>query len=128
MIVFLGDVSGESSDATVHVEMVQRLTPGFEAGLPHISNKSELTINDLKSMCFPSFSARPDSSDLASFLADYHVPFLVGHSVKMHEFAPRQTMVYFEFDSQVQNDLLDSQDSAIYSDYDIPDAPFRYLI
>ena len=127
-MVFIGDVVGDINSAEgVNCSKVKRLTPSFNSELIHVANKSELTATNFKTMCFSSFSARPDLTDLAYFLADSRVPFLVGQSLEMYENAPRNKMLYFEFDNFKHDEMEASQDSAIYSDYDTSvAAPFRY--
>jgi hypothetical protein len=120
LIIFIGDLSGQSSNPTPCSTRLSRLSPINKLIPYHVPNKDLLTISDLAKKCFSSLVTKSSSEDLALLLADYHLPSLIGHFVIMRKNPPRGQMVYFEFDSDGVSETDDSDqfDSAYCTDYD----------
>ena len=128
LMVFIGELSGKTSHPNPTKPILHRLTPNLGPGPQHVPSKSHLLTSDLKKMCFSSILSRPIGTDLATFLADYHLPFLVGHAMVMRKNPPRNKMQYFLFDSLYPDDEFGTNDSALGDDIEDDIEPiFRYF-
>ena len=94
-MVFVGEVSGTSSTPNPTIIKLPRLTPGLNVDSYHVADKDLLTIRDIGRLLLDTQLSPTTSRDLAIILADYHMPFLTGHSVVFRSNALRKKLVYY---------------------------------
>ena len=94
-MVFVGEVSGATSTTNPTRIKLSRLTPDLKIDSYHVADKDLLTIYDLKQLIVNSMISQSTSKDLATLLADYHMPTLTGHSIVIRENALREKLIYY---------------------------------
>ena len=96
LVIFVSDVSGETSVKNPSSRKLSRLASCPKVNSYHVPDKSSLTISDLERLVFPSLITPSSSKDLFILLADYHLPFLIGHAIIRRSNAIREKMTYFK--------------------------------
>ena len=107
IVVFISDVSGDTSLKNPSRHKLKRIIPSPYETSYHVPDKELLTASTIKELVFDTSASKVAKKiDLGVFLADYHMPSMVGHSIIKRANAPRLILVYHKHDFMDLTEIL----------------------